>query len=165
MLAFCGQDKCSIDANGRIKLSPRVIADFQEQCGGNVVLHCLPEGSVAVYPENVYLQMRMNELRPAERAAESFSFRRSLRRFGAMSQSENISAQGRITVPEAYREFAGIKSGSDVVVVGVQIGVEIWSQEKWAQEMNDMHEFAREKGRREMDAELADVKGNSTGGL
>lgn len=28
MLAFCGLDRCSVDANGRIKLSPRVIEDF-----------------------------------------------------------------------------------------------------------------------------------------
>ena len=42
MLAFCGLDRCSVDANGRIKLSPRVIEDFARR-GSDVVLHCLPE--------------------------------------------------------------------------------------------------------------------------
>ena len=38
MLPFCGQDRCVIDANGRIKLSPRLIGDFARQCNGEVVI-------------------------------------------------------------------------------------------------------------------------------
>ena len=86
MLAFCGIDKCSVDANGRIKLSPRVIEDFSAR-GKDVVLHCLPEGTIAVYPEDVYHEMRKHENNPAERAADSIVFRRTLRRFGAWTQS------------------------------------------------------------------------------
>ena len=41
MVPFCGFDRCSLDANGRIKLSPRVLADF-ERSGADMVLHCLP---------------------------------------------------------------------------------------------------------------------------
>ena len=32
---------------------------------------CLPEGAIAVYPEDVYLAMRQNESNPAEKAAEN----------------------------------------------------------------------------------------------
>ena len=66
MLSFCGIDKCSVDANGRIKLSPRVIDDFAAH-GGDVVLHCLPEGTIAVYPEAVYLEC--GNRRPTRRNA------------------------------------------------------------------------------------------------
>ena len=41
MLAFCGTDKCQMDANGRVKLSPHVLEDFARS-GSDVVLHCLP---------------------------------------------------------------------------------------------------------------------------
>ena len=58
MLAFCGHDCCSIDSNGRIKFSPRVIKDFDDKCRGDVVMHCLPEGGIAIYPEDIYLEMR-----------------------------------------------------------------------------------------------------------
>ena len=58
-----------MDANGRLKLSPRVINDFMESCGGEIVMHCLPEGAVAVYPESIYLEMRRQENEPAARAA------------------------------------------------------------------------------------------------
>jgi MraZ protein len=154
MLAFCGQDKCSVDANGRVKLSPRFISDFTERCSGEVVLHCLPEGALALYPEEVYLQMRRNEARPAERAASSMVFRRNLRRFGSLSQPEKISAQGRITVPPAYREYAGLAPGSEIVVVGVEIGVEIWNAERWDEEMKMINQHAIEKGELEMAADL-----------
>ena len=53
MIPFCGFDKCLLDANSRLKLSPRVLADFERR-GGDIVLHCLPEGALAVYPEEVF---------------------------------------------------------------------------------------------------------------
>ena len=155
MLAFCGQDNCSVDANGRIKFSPRVIRDFMERCSGEVVLHCLPEGALAVYPEEVYLQMRSAEPRPAERASSSMVFRRNLRRFGALSQSEKISAQGRITLTSAFREFADLLPGTDAVVVGVEIGVEVWNAQRWQQELEKLNSHSLEKGQREMEADLA----------
>ena len=68
--------------------------------------------------------------------------------------SEKISAQGRITIPPAYREYANLYPGKDVVVVGCEIGVEIWSQERWAEELEKMNEHVREKGEREMSADL-----------
>jgi DNA-binding transcriptional regulator/RsmH inhibitor MraZ len=154
MLAFCGQDRCSIDANGRLKLSPRVISDFLERCSGEIVMHCLPEGAVALYPEEVYLEMRQNETAPAAKAAHSLVFRRSMRRFGAMSQSEQISKQGRITLPAAFRKYAELGPGSDAYVVGVEIGVEIWNAERWDAELERINEHVQEKGEREMAADL-----------
>lgn len=159
MLSFCGQDRCSVDANGRIKLSPKVAADFTAKCGGQVVIHCLPEGAIAVYPEEIYLEMRRQETLPAAKAANSMVFRRSMRRFGALSCPESISNQGRITLPQAFREYAATEPGSEVWVVGVEIGIEIWNTKRWAEELDKMNEHAREKGEREMAADL--ISGNS----
>ena len=136
MLSFCGIDKCSVDANGRIKLSPRVIEDFSSR-GGDVVLHCLPEGN-----------------NPAERAGDSIVFRRTLRRFGAWSQSGKISAQGRITLPQMFKEHAGIENGTDAVVVGIEIGVELWSLERWEAEQRKIMEHSMKKDELEMMRDL-----------
>jgi DNA-binding transcriptional regulator/RsmH inhibitor MraZ len=156
MLAFCGQERGLVDANGRVKFSPRTQADFQSRGGGEVVLHCLPEGAVAVYPEEVYRDMRRGEARPAERAGESLVFRRQLRRFGALSQSERISPQGRITLPASFREYAGLVPGGEMMVVGVEIGLEIWSRERWEQEMIRIQAHMADKGEREMAADLVE---------
>ena len=160
MLSFCGHDRVLIDANGRIKFSPRVIKDFSKNNGYEVVLHCLPEGALAVYPENVYLQMRKAEPNPIEKASSSVVSRRVNRRFGALSRSEKITAQGRITIPAPYREYAGFYSGKEVVVVGCEIGVEIWAPERWAQELDRINEHFREKGKIEMSADLLTEQAN-----
>lgn len=154
MLAFCGQDRCQIDANGRVKLSPRVINDFIERCSGEVVMHCLPEGALAVYPENIYLEMRRQEEAPAARAAASVVFRRELRRFGALSSADRITAQGRLTIPHGFREYAGLLPGTEIIVVGVEIGVELWNAGRWNDELMKMNEHAVARGENEMADDL-----------
>ena len=158
MLQFCGQDNCLVDANGRIKFSPRVIDDFTTECEGNIVIHCLPEGAIAIYPEATYLEMRQAETAAASKTASSLLLRRSMRRFGALSKSETISRQGRITLPPAYRQYAAIQSGSEVIVVGTEIGVEIWNATRWNEELEKMNEHVTLKGEQEMNADLQDDK-------
>ena len=155
MLAFCGQDKSSIDSNGRVKFSPRICSDFKARCNGEVVLHCLPEGALAVYPEDIYMQMRRAESRPAEKAGSSLVFRRNLRRFGALSSPEKISAQGRITIPSGVRKMLDLNPGEEIIVVGAEIGVEIWNAGRWDEELEKINRHIEEKGEREMEADLA----------
>ena len=159
MLAFCGTDRCQMDANGRVKLSPRVLEDFARS-GSDVVLHCLPEGAVAVYPEKVYEAMRRPASDAAEQAGRSLVFRRELRRFGAWSSSQRISGQGRVTIPPEYRDFAGLSAAGGIVVVGVEIGVEIWDRTRWQKEQQNFMEHAKEKGEREMEEDLIHPSGN-----
>lgn len=153
MIPFCGFDRCLIDANGRVKLSPRVLGDFAAD-GSDPVLHCLPEGAIGVYPEKAFLAMRGTSEHTPERAGASFVARRTMRRFGAMSRSEAISAQGRLTLPAYFREYAGLRENAPAIVVGVEIGIEIWSPERWDEEQKRIREHMAEKDRREMDADL-----------
>ncbi len=154
MLAFCGQDKVLLDANGRIKLSPRFLNDFFARGNGELVMHCLPEKAVALYPEDIYMEMRRMDLKPAEKAAESMVFRRHMRYFGAMTQSQKISQQGRITIPPLFREFAELFPAEELVLVGVEIGLEIWNSERWANELDKITMHNSEKGEREMAEDL-----------
>ena len=77
MLIFCGQEHCLIDSNGRLKLPQRFIDDFTLRCGGEVVMHGLPEGAVALYPEEVYREMREREVEAVDSIGSSFAARRS----------------------------------------------------------------------------------------
>jgi len=159
MVPFCGQESGLVDANGRVRFSPRFQADFQACGEGEVVMHCLPEGAVAVYPEGAYQEMRRGESRPAERAAQSLVFRRQLRRFGALSQPDRLSRQGRITLPAAMREFAELEPGAELVVVGVELGVELWNKRRWEKELRRIHQHLADKGEREMASDLATEPG------
>ena len=151
MLAFCGQEKCLVDANGRIRLTQRWVDDFMRRCGGEVVMHGLPEGAIALYPEEVYQEMRAREIGNLDQLGTSFALRRSLRRFGALTQVDTITRQGRVTLPAPFRDHAGIAPGKEVCIVGVEVGVEIWEAGRFAAEMQAINQHLDER----RDAEMA----------
>lgn len=158
MPAFCGQDLCQLDANGRVKLSPRLLADFAAACSGDVVLHCLPEGAIAVYPPEVFEKMRAGSADPSN-AGESLLRRRMLRRFGAFSEDAKISPQGRITVPPAFREHGNLNPGGEIYVIGVEIGIEIWSREAWIAERELLKKHWEARGEAEMEGDITNLRG------
>ena len=131
MLAFCGQDRCLVDGNGRIRLTQRFVDDFLRRCNGEIVMHGLPEGAIALYPEEVYSEMRQREISALDTVGSSFLARRSLRRFGALTQPETISRQGRITlllevaekIPQVQEVFVHsfLRMGFDCFVVRQEV--------------------------------------------
>jgi DNA-binding transcriptional regulator/RsmH inhibitor MraZ len=158
MLPFFGHEKASVDANGRIKLCPRFSSDFRKSEGGKIVLFCQPEGCLAVYPEKIFMRMRNALPNPAEKAAESLLHRRKMRLSGAMTHSENISNQGRVTIPHFMRELTGLRENVQAVIVGVEIGIEIWTLKQWNAEFNKIRKHATEKGELEMASDLKNLQ-------
>jgi division/cell wall cluster transcriptional repressor MraZ len=153
MLEFCGQDLCTLDSNGRVKLPTTFLRDFRRRSEASVVMHCLPEGALAVYPPDVWRAMREAEAGPSERVGRSVVARRNLRRFGALSQGCALSNQGRITIPTLFREYAELLPGGPVMLVGCEIGVEIWNTERWSAEMALVQKHLHDKGANEMAAD------------
>ena len=135
MLEFCGEDRCLVDGNGRIRLSQRFVDDFLRKCNGEVVMYVLPEGAVALYPEETYREMRSREIADTDNVGTSFAVRRSLRRFGSLTAPAVITRQGRVTLPERFRQMTGLLPGAGACVVGVEIGVELWLAERFDAEM------------------------------
>lgn len=151
MLAFCGQDRILIDANSRIKLPPRLIEDFLSDGNGDVVFYSLPEGALAIYPERVYAEMRRRDADDIRKAGMSMLKRRDLRRFGAWSSSGKITPQGRLTLPAEFRTPALLEPGTEAIIIGVEIGVEIWNLKRWQQEIDVINSHELNRG----DLELA----------
>lgn len=151
VISFCGIEQCRVDGAGRVRLPQKLADDFSRQCKGEVVLYGLPEGAVAIYPEEVYAEMRRRELSDLDSVGASFTARRSLRRFGAMAVQTTVSNQGRVTVPDVLRSYAGLAPGSTVRIIGVEIGVEIWAEDRFAAEMKDIHEQQQAERRAEIE--------------
>lgn len=42
-----------------------------------------------------------------------------------------LAARGRLLIPEGFREFLGVESGSEVLVVGAAVCIEIWNPAAW----------------------------------
>lgn len=43
----------------------------------------------------------------------------------------NIGANGRLVIPEGFREFLAVETGSDIIVVGAAVCVELWHPRAW----------------------------------
>jgi DNA-binding transcriptional regulator/RsmH inhibitor MraZ len=154
MPAFCGQDRILIDANGRFKLPPRLIEDFLADGNGDVVFYCLPEGALAIYPEKIYAQMRQREADDIRLAGMSMLKRRDLRRFGAWSASAQITPQGRLTLPQEFRQPTLLDAGCEAIVIGVEIGVEIWNLKRWQDELKLINDHEIDRGDLELTQDL-----------
>ena len=135
MLEFCGEERCRVDANGRVRLTQRWVDDFARKCSGEIVMCVLPEGAVALYPEDTYREIRARETSDADNVGASFAARRSLRRNGSLAMSVTLSPQGRVTLPERFRKLTGLQPGADACIAGAEIGVEIWNAERFDAEM------------------------------
>jgi MraZ protein len=44
-----------------------------------------------------------------------------------------LAGRGRLVVPEGFREFLAAEPGSEVLVVGAAVCVEIWQPDKWSE--------------------------------
>ena len=67
---------------------------------------------------------------------------------------QSISRQGRITLPELLRRHADLEPGTEAVVVGVELGVEIWEAGRFNKEMAEADRRDELKREREFEKEV-----------
>jgi MraZ protein len=69
-----------------------------------------------------------------------------VQRFGRLlstrSRTVKLANRARLVVPEGFREFLDVPAGSDVMLVGASICVEIWNPQAWLDYLRgEMPEF------------------------
>ena len=119
---FIGEYRHSVDAKGRVAIPARFRLQLDE---GAVVVRWV-EGCAAIFPKAAFeaLAEKVSSLPIANEQARAVS------RFLFSSDFEvERDAQGRIVLPAAIREWAGL--GSDAVIVGAGDRVDIWAPDRW----------------------------------
>jgi MraZ protein len=147
MLEFTGQYNITFDKSGRFKLPPRILSDYLTNGSAEVVIYCLPEGCLGVYPLKVWQEMRADE-----RVLDGGSMlkRREMRRFGALSTSVLITKQGRLTIPQNFRDLCKL-SDPQQLLIGSEVGMEIWNISQWERELEIVNQYNIDKGLEELD--------------
>ena len=62
------------------------------------------------------------------------NIRKLIRRFHASAAECDIDKQGRVTIPQELREYAGITK--ELVTIGSNKVIEVWSKERWEAELD-----------------------------
>jgi MraZ protein len=123
---FLGEYQHSLDAKGRIILPSKFRGLLADGC----VLTRGLDKCLAVYPSEEWERVSsgLREASQSNRAARDF-----LRIWYASAVEEEPDKQGRISVPEHLRDYAGLER--EVTVTGRGEFAEIWSRTGWAQRL------------------------------
>ncbi len=122
---FVGEYDRSVDGNGRLALP----STFRDVLGDRCYVTTDPGGFVAITTVANFeadaatlLDEVRNGIRPES----------ALRNFGVNSSIAAIDKQGRITLDEASRQHAGIRSGSQAMLAGAISKLEVWRPSRYA---------------------------------
>jgi MraZ protein len=119
---FLGQYQHTLDGKGRVVMPSK----FRDGLAAGCVITKGQERCLFVFPIEAWAQEveRVRRLPRTDRRARNFA-----RTFFAAANDQTLDSQGRIAVPAALREYAGLEK--DATVVGVADRVEIWSSDVW----------------------------------
>ena len=117
---FYGEYRHTIVAKGRLFIP----AKLRDKLGDVFMLSRGFDKCVCIYPLDEWenFTSKLDDLPVAKE--------RHIRRYFYSGASEgSADGQGRITLGQVYREFAGLDK--DVVIVGNRTHLELWSAEQW----------------------------------
>lgn len=122
---FSGEYEHSIDDKGRLIIPMRLRSELPE----NVFITRGFDGCLFLYPVETWQEIatHLNQLPMTQQQGRVIS--RLL--FAGIETS--LDKQGRISIPATLRDHAAIALGSEVVVVGVNNRIELWSKSRWHQ--------------------------------
>jgi MraZ protein len=122
---FNGQYDCKLDPKGRLVLPAKIKAAIPESNGVTLMIQKAADGCLKMYP--------MVEFRKLENQVNALSdhteeTRRLKRSFFIRIAEVDLDSSGRLLIPKAFQEYAGLDK--DVIVIGLGSKIELWSAER-----------------------------------
>jgi MraZ protein len=121
---FLGTHTPKLDDKGRLILP----AKFRDQFADGLVITRAQDRCLAIYPMATFQEMTSSVAQAPSSVKQVRDFQRML---AAGASDEKPDKQGRITIPQQLRTYAGL--GTSVVVVGAINRVEVWDVAAWEQ--------------------------------
>jgi len=127
MPAFSGKHYYTVDEKGRIMIPAPFREIISTQYSQRLyITNAALDPCLHIYPYEEWIRLE-EKVRTLPRMLEEVRF--FMRRVIASAQECSFDKQGRLLIPAAQREDAGIRN--DVVVVGQIEKVEIWDRKTW----------------------------------
>ena len=127
---FLGTYSPKLDEKGRLFLP----AKYREELARGVVITNGQEHCLYVFPEAEFERIAEEMRAPAAtKAVRDYS-----RVFFAGAFAEMPDKQGRVTIPQGLRDYAGLQR--DCVVIGANTRLEIWDEAAWTAYLADQED-------------------------
>ncbi len=123
---FRGSFEHSVDSKGRVSVPSRFREIFAERYDGRLVLAMDLDRCLTAYPLEEWerLEEKIKGLPMMQKEVKDF-----MRYFFSSASECELDKQGRILIPPALREKAGINKS--VMLVGIINKIEIWDSAVW----------------------------------
>jgi len=124
---FTGEYWYSMDQKGRVSIPSKL----RDELGGEFMICKGFDKCLNIYPVSEWeaFARKIKELPEAKQ-------RHARRYFFSGTNEGSLDPQGRIAVPPVYRQFAALEK--DVVIIGNENHLEIWSVTEWENEQQHM---------------------------
>ena len=116
----------SIDEKLRVAIPKGLRAALECPEGGGLYVAPGTDKSLTLYTEETFARLadRLARVSPTRQDVRAFT-----RLFYARAQRVELDGQGRVRIPQELAELAGLEK--EVVLLGVQDHLELWSAERW----------------------------------
>lgn len=125
---FNSRYECKVDAKGRLALPAKIKAAIPDSNGSELILRQGDDGCLALYTQVEFKKLLHQIGSLSDRDPVQRLIKRSF--FESMTEVELDNA-GRFLIPKTFMTWAGIDK--DAILIGVGGFVEIWSPEKYHQ--------------------------------
>jgi MraZ protein len=126
---FYGSFEYVLDAKGRVILPARLRSAFE---GKRAIVSAYVERCLAVWTPVGFDRFLAKAEAMEARGADGRALARALH---AYSNDVELDAQGRLSIPAALRDWAGLRVDSPVAIYGAGNRVELWRPEDWRERM------------------------------
>ena len=132
MPGFKGQADYSVDSKGRVAIPAKMRNALNPEAKGTFTVTRGFEKCIFLYPLDRWMEMEeeIGSLSTYDREARAFT-----RRIMMWADEVPLDGQGRIRIPEALVEFAGLSDRA--LILGAYDRIEIWDPETFEHYLNE----------------------------
>ena len=143
-----GEAKRTLDERFRLTLPPEMALAVSNEAGDTIITK-ERYGCLSLWPVEQWQQRQSRGIDVIRSKIEAGAMEQrwgDVQKLGRLlstrSRSVQLAKRSRLLIPEGFREFLDVPAGSDVMVVGAVICVEIWNPTAWLDTLrNEMPEF------------------------
>lgn len=118
-----------LDDKNRVKV-PKILVDILRAQGRSCVMMLMPQRCLGIYSDHEWSRIWNAKSTGAQHCAKPTLKGLDLSRIlGSRTWSFTLEPQGRVTISDLCREYAGLKPDRDVTIVGSEDRIEIWDRE------------------------------------